>query len=110
MRKYSDVVVVNKEIVDFIQALMTKYKDINFSIFNNIVLLNKETENFLTINSEKYYEIFNNLSKKIPTNDIENRCLLISLFYNFANAYCNKKPAIFIDNNLEIPLSSIVTP
>lgn len=102
LRKYSDVVVVNKEIVDFIQALMTKYKDINFSIFNNIVLLNKETENFLTINSEKYYEIFNNLSKKIPTNDIENRCLLISLFYNFANAYCNKKPAIFIDNNLEI--------
>ncbi len=102
LRKHSDVVVVNKEIVDFIRALIKQYKNIDFSIFNNIVLIDDKTKPFLNINSEKYYDIFNDLSKKIPTNDIANRCLLINLFYKFANEYCDKKPAIFIDNNLEI--------
>lgn len=102
LKTFNEIVVLDNEITEFIITLKQKYKNILFHEFNNVVKPIYDEEIHLNINKEKYYEIFNLLSKKLPVNDINERCILIKLFHKYANDFCLKKPAIFIDNNNEI--------
>lgn len=102
LKTLNEIIVLDNEITEFIIALKEKYKNISFNEFNNIVPPFNKSEINLSVQNHKYYEIFNILSEKIPVGDITTRAILIKLFHKYANSYCFKKPAIFIDNNNEI--------
>jgi len=102
LKTFNEIVVLDNEITEFIISLKEKYKNISFEEFDNIVPPFNKSEINLSIQNHKYYEIFNLLSEKIPVSDITTRAVLIKLFHKYANSYCSKKPAIFIDNNNEI--------
>ena len=102
LKKINEIIVLDNEIIEFIITLKQKYQNISFHEFDDVIKPIYDKEICLNINKEKYYEIFNILSQKLPVNDIDKRCILIKLFYEYANDCCSKKPAIFIDNNSEI--------
>lgn len=102
LKSVDDIIILDNDVTEFILKLRKKYKDIDFYDLSNVAVPVYDSEIELNINKHKYYEIFNLLSKKIPVDDIDERAILIKLFYENANDYCIQKPAIFIDNYNEI--------
>lgn len=102
MKTINDIIILDNEIVEFIIELKKKYQNTEFNDFDDVATPVYDSEITFNINNNAYYKIFNKLSEKIPVSDIVTRTELIKLFHKYANSYCSKKPAIFIDNNNEI--------
>ena len=102
MKNNNEIIILDNEVTEFIISLKKQYPNIKYHDFNDVAVPVYDSDIKLSINTSKYYQIFNKLSEKIPADDIASRTRLVKLFHQYANSYCIKKPAIFIDNNKEI--------